>query len=396
MMNFKIVMAFVLAVIMTLPVTPVVSAETTPEATVVAHYKDITAVQYDRVRGIYGRDYSYDWNTNGFTFFKNYTTTPAPLSKDQFPGSIILDGNLGEDAWKEIKPFIVNLEPTHPWGGAIKSVSVQAINNGTWLFLAFQWADATESRQESPRIKRPEGGFLYNQTHYYSDDLYIGWWMRDEQPAVKPWFNAHFAGTTMGRVPWKNDPTAKANLWIFKPYWDDDGARGWPLDYLTPKTFRWGPYAGQPLFRPYPTMTETLLNSTASYYIGTGVTHVGACAFPARNTFPYDVRSSGKWKEGTWTLEVARPFKPHPQNEPLGATMRFEPGKLYWVFFGAADGQHGENEDVGAVSQWLTLSTESAPSPAMPAVFFVGVAVAVAVLAALVLLRLRRRKRAQA
>src|SRR3989304_6632387 len=110
-MNFKIVMAFVLAVIMTLPVTPVVSAETTPEATVVAHYKDITAVQYDRVRGIYGRDYSYDWNTNGFTFFKNYTTTPAPLSQDQFPGALILDGNLGEMHGKKLKPSSLTWRP---------------------------------------------------------------------------------------------------------------------------------------------------------------------------------------------------------------------------------------------------------------------------------------------
>ena len=100
-MNYKIVIAFVLAVMMALPVTPVVSAQTTSEATVVAHYKAITAFQYDRVRGIYGRDYSYDWNKNKFTFLKNFTAVPAPRSKDQFPGTLIMDGSMDEDAWKE-------------------------------------------------------------------------------------------------------------------------------------------------------------------------------------------------------------------------------------------------------------------------------------------------------
>lgn len=390
----KMILASIVLMVMLLSTARGVTlAQDQSKAALVTYYRDARAWVYDKFRGIYGRDYSFNWDTNKYTFFKNYTTIPVPIPADIYsPNTVIVDGKLDEKLWTDIQPVVVSLEPTFPWGGAIKKVSVRAINNGTWVFMAFQWEDTTESRDESARIKRPEGGFFYNKTHFYSDNLFIGWWMNSERPTVKPWFNAHFAGTTLGQVPWKDYPSAKAGLWAFKAYWVDDDSRYWPQDYYEALgKFTWGPHAGEPLFKPYPHLTETFLNSTANYFIGSGVIHVSGCAFPERDTYPYDLRGNGLWREGVWTLEVARPFKPHPLNEPLGVTMRLEADKVYWVFFGAADGHHGENEDVGSISQWLTLYVEPAPLSSFTTTpwFFItiGVIAAVATVGALALRR---------
>jgi len=366
MMNLKWILGYrklmtpMLLVSMLLWTIPLATAQNNSEASVQAHYKDIQAIVYDKVRGIYGKDYSYDWLTNKFT---TYSTTPTPLSQIDIRNNIVLDGELNEDAWNGINPVTINLEPTHPWGGAIKRVSVRALNNGTWLFLALQWEDSTESREEMPRIKRPEGGFFYNSTYFYSDNLVIGWWMKEGKPTVKPWFSVHYAGSTMGLVPWKDDPTAKASLWIYKAYFVDDDSKHWPQNYISAlRTFKWGRFVGQPNVAPYPHLVETLLNATANYAVSMA-THITGCAFPGEDMYSWDVRGNGKWRDGVWTLEVARPFEPHPLNQRFNATMRLESGKIYYFFLAAGDGHHGENNEVGSISGWFTLYIEPPPSP---------------------------------
>lgn len=380
-----------------LTISPTALAQNASTANIVAVYKDAQAIVYDKVRGVYGRDYAYDWQNNKYSFFRNFTSTPAPLPSDVDPRNIlILDGKLDENIWKDTKSIVVDLEPHTAWGGAIKRVSVKAANNGTWLFMAFEWEDSTESREESARVKRPEGGFFYNETHFYSDNLFTGWWLKDGRPIVKPWFNAHFAGTAMGKVPWRFvDTSAEANLWIFKAYWTDDDSHGWPVSYLPGlRTLRWGPHVGEPIYYPYPWMTQTLLNATTNYFLGTGIIHISGCAFPEKETFPFEVHGNGMWKDGVWTLEVARPFKTHPLNEPVKATMNFESDKTYWVFFGASDGQRGENEDVGSISGWLTLYIQPPPQPAF--LIWVSIGVGVAAVAGIVgTLMVRRRTNAR-
>jgi hypothetical protein len=135
-----------------------------------------------------------------------------------------------------------------------------------------------------------------------------------------------------------------------------------------------------------------MLNATANYYIGGGVTHVSGCAFPEKDQFPFDVRANGFWENGLWTLEVARPFKPHPLNEPLNAVMSFQQDKVYSVFFGAGDGQHGENENVGSISKWFTLYMEPAPPSTAPPLFAVAIG-GMAVVGVVGAIALRRRGR---
>ncbi|MCS4538291.1 MAG: ethylbenzene dehydrogenase-related protein [Thaumarchaeota archaeon] len=370
-MNHKVLLASVLVMIMLTPSLVTISYAAS-ETDLTAHYRDMKAAIYDKVRGIYGVDYSYDWYTNKFT------TDPKGTVDSK---TVIVDGKLDEAIWQTIDPVTIDLKPTFPWGGAVSSVSVKAANNGTWIFMAFQWRDSTASLEESARVKRPEGGFFYNATWFYSDNLFIGWWMKDYKPLGDPYFNTHYAGTTMGRVPWKKtDPSGQANLWLFKAYLGDDDQRYWPLTSTTPRTWRWGPNSGQDLVFPYPFLAETMLNSTSNYFIGTGVTHVSGCAFPERVTFPFDVRGNGFWKDGVWTLELARPFEPHLQNQATHATISLESNKVYSIFFGASDGHHGENEDVGSISQWYTINIKPSPSsPSLPIPLLIAGGIAVAI-----------------
>ncbi len=372
-------LAILIATMMLGPQTLTAAAMTNSKSEITAQHKDVQAVVYDKVRGIYGRDYSYDSYTNKFT---TYDSPSRPILS---PNTIILDGKLDEGVWKEITPTTMNLQPTKPWGAAINTASVRAINNGTWLIMAFQWSDTTESRNEASRIKRPDGSFFYNQTHFYSDNFYVGWWMNDGKPTVEPWFNAHFAGTTLGKVPWKNeDPKALASLWIWKAYYTDDEAPRWPHVYFDVlDTFPFGPHKGEAQVIPYPHMIEMYTNVTASYAI-TYLSHVSGCAFPDKDFFGYEVMANGHWDNGLWTLEIARSYKPHPLNAALKATPNLEGGKSYPVFFGAGDGQHGENEDVGAISQWLTVNLEPAPSADMsPIIIGSGAVLMVAAVAAI-------------
>ena len=368
-MNHKVLLTSILVMILLIPVAPIAIAQANSKAEVTARYKDVQAVVYDRVRGVYGKDYSYDFDANKF---KTYS---SPSSINDLRNTIVLDGKLNENVWKEIEPITVDLQPTKSWGAAINSVSVRAANNGSWLFMSFQWRDITESRDEAARIKRPDGSFFYNQTHFFSDNLYVGWWMNEGQPTVKPWFNAHFAGTTLGKVPWKNeDPKALASLWIWKAYYTDDEAPRWPNVYFPVlDVFPFGRHKGEPQTIPYPHMIQMYTNITASYAI-TYLSHVSGCAFPDKDFFGYEVMANGHWDNGLWTVEIARPFKPHPLNEALKATPKFEGGNSYNMFFGAGDGQRGENEDVGAISQWLTVSMESSPASISPILIVLGVA----------------------
>src|SRR3990172_7031336 len=139
-MNNKILLSSALLVILLIPVAPIAIPQANSKAEVTAPYKAVQAVVYDKVRGIYGKDYSYDFDANKFK------TYGSPSSINDLRNMIVLDGKLNEDVWKEIEPITVDLQPTKPWGAVIDSVSVKAVNNGTWLFMSYQWKDITETR----------------------------------------------------------------------------------------------------------------------------------------------------------------------------------------------------------------------------------------------------------
>lgn len=352
-MKYRILSVSLLLIALILSPTPILSQNTSNE-TINAKYKDIDIVIQDGLRGLFEIDYKYNWETNTYTVINEQPTTQHP------DNTIVLDGDLSEDLWDDIDPVNINLDATKTWGSSVDSVSVRAGNNGSWIFMSLQWEDTTEDRSESSRIKNPDGSFFYNDTHHYSDNFYVGWWMNEGEPTVDPWFNAHFAGTTMGRVPWKDiDTNALASLWIYKAYYTDDEAKKWPKPYWgSLENFLFGQHKDEPQLVAYPHMIQMYLNSTASYAI-TYMSHVSGCAFPDQDFFPFEVRANGAWKDGVYTLEIARPFEPHPQNAVLDASPVLRSGEEFEIFFGAADGHVGENEDVGSISGWVTLSIES-------------------------------------
>jgi hypothetical protein len=385
-MNYRIISASLILLALILLPTPIVLSQSSTDGTISAQYKDIDIVVRDKYRGLFEIDYKYDWDTNTFTVINDTPSTQDPEN------TIVIDGDLSEDVWNDIQPITINLEATKPWGSAIDKVSVRAGNNGSWVFLSFEWEDSTESRSESSRIKNPDGSFFYNETHHYSDNFYVGWWMNEGKPTVEPWFNAHFAGTTMGRVPWKDvDTEALASLWIYKAYYVDDEAQKWPKPYFgSLEKFLFGQHKDEPQRVAYPHMIEMYLNSTANYAI-TYMSHVSGCAFPDQDFFPFEVRANGAWKDGRYSLEIARPFEPHPQNAALDATPVLQSGEEFEVFFGAADGHVGENEDVGSISDWFTLSIESAPSNAISIELVAGLVAIVAVVLGIAVFRRTRK-----
>lgn len=262
------------------------------------------------------------------------------------------------------------------------------MHNGSWIFISAEWGDPTEDRFEMPRIRLSPGEFGHNETYHYSDQFIVGWWFDEGTPTEEPWANTQYAGTTRGRVPWTG---GKGSLWVWRGYQSDPDSPFWPKPYFDPRTFRWGPDAGEPLIYPYPHAYTTILNATANFVLGSYITHIRACAYPERETYPYDVRAWARWNGGDWALEIGRPFTPDERNR--GLTMEFKDGETYHMFLAAYDGFNGEIEDTGSISEWKTLYIEPRSSQNIFTSTTLLLAIPVIVIVLLIAVILNRRGR---
>lgn len=81
-----------------------------------------------------------------------------------------LDGDLSDPAWRKAPPITVETQQGANFGGSGASrVTVRALHDGTWAYLAFTWDDPTRSLKHLPLIKRADGWHLV-QTRYDVED----------------------------------------------------------------------------------------------------------------------------------------------------------------------------------------------------------------------------------
>lgn len=289
--------------------------------------------------------------------------------------NFILDGTPTEAFWQEIPENIVPLVATTTYGGAVPEMSVKAVHDGTNLYLLLRWADNAESRKldGAIRIALSEpgnlvGGYFYNETHYYTDSAQVTWWLGSDEPTVSPAINNEFGPAptrTTTLFGWGPDDTAET--WSWKPYSLDQGNLYWPDAGLDPAlgiapvtTWHWGDKAGEAYTMPHSSLYQAHWSTAGNMVLGDGLLHAEGCQIPGTNNF--EVKARGVWNDGEWTLEIAKAFVPSAENAPFST--EFKVGETFHLVLGAMDGNVGEWEEVGSMSDWLslTISNELLPS----------------------------------
>lgn len=306
--------------------------------------------------------------TTVFTTVNAQTSTNIVALKTS--KSFILDGAPTEAFWNEVPAYTVPLVATTTFGGAVPEMSVRAVHDGSNIYLILQWADSVESRTSAgaQRIALSEpgnlvGGYAYNETHWYTDSAVLTWWLGSNQPTVSPAINNEFGGSPTRQTTlfgwgendaaenwsWKSSALDKGNL-----YWPDAGIdRG-------ATTWHWGDQAGVSFTMPHSSLYQGYWNQNGNLILGDGLLHAEGCQVPGTN--PFEVKARGVWNSGEWTLELARSLVSSPDNAPY--TTEFKVDETYYLVVGAMDGNKGEWEEVGSMSDWLslTISNELIPS----------------------------------
>src|SRR4030067_1139119 len=90
------ILASIILTVIIVSTTPFAYAQDSSQATIKAQYREVKAIVYDKVRGVYGMDYSYDWVTNSYTTY----SLPHKLGDLASPNLLILDRNLDDALWK--------------------------------------------------------------------------------------------------------------------------------------------------------------------------------------------------------------------------------------------------------------------------------------------------------
>ncbi|MDG6900367.1 MAG: hypothetical protein JRM80_00190 [Nitrososphaerota archaeon] len=312
-------------------------------------------------------------------------------------GSIVVDGATGEPFWAQVPQTAVQLAPSNQFGGKETSVSIQAANNGTWLFLFAKWTDPTEDRMQMKVLKgNLTGQYFTNSTYYYGDLFFANWWIGSGAPDQQPFATSQPGG---GGKPSNWGVTDKQNIWNWRSYYTDQGSPGYPNIMLWPaittaEKYSFGSMKGQTIVVPHSWAWDLYMNKTGNYLLDNGMFHSVSCV--VQTASPYVIYAKGVWSNGIWNLEIARPFAEPTSNQPY--TVSLQSGQSYSLSFATADGGSGEVQTTNSISPWLSLSIEAPPQsfPSGTLVYgLVVVAVAIVAVALVSLVRLRSRRAGQ-
>ncbi len=315
--------------------------------------------------------------------------------------SITVDGSPSESFWSTVPANTVQLAPSNQFGGKETSVSIQAANNGTWLFVFAKWSDPTENRMQMKALKGAQPGqFIANSTYYYGDLFFASWWMGSGTPDQNPFATSQPGAG--GKPPAAWTATDKQNVWNWRSYYTDMGSPGYPNIKLWPaitaaENYSFGPMKGQTIVVPHSWAWDLYMNKTGNYLLDNGMFHSVSCV--VQTASPYTIYARGVWSNGAWNLEMARPFIEPAANQPY--TVSFQSGQAYQVSFATADGGSGEVQTTNSISPWLNLSIEAPPSQSAgivgivsnPLVYGLAIAAIIVAVAALVLVRRSRSKK---
>ena len=227
-------------------------------------------------------------------------------------GSLKLDGVADEPFWAEAPEVDVPLAASAAGGGHVSLVDIKAAHNGTWLFILAKWRDPTATIELEPGEEE-------------QDRFVIMWHIRGPMMGYPCMQLGTNGAVTQGEV----------DLW----HWH--GAED------NPDSPNYG--EGGKVTPPHPYAADQYANTQA------------------RSSDPgdsfWDIWARGKWSNGVWTLEIARPFTTADTEHDV----QFEVGNTYHAAFAVFEGGSGESEAVKSTSAWYSLvistgATTTAPS----------------------------------
>lgn len=305
-------------------------------------------------------------------------TTNQTITASRVTGSDTVNGLQDESFWSQVPSQTVSLAPSNQFGGKESSVTIQAANNGTWLFLFAKWSDSSQNRLEMTAIKGNQTGqYFTNSTYYYADLFFVDWWMGSGAPDQSPFATSQPGG---GGHPTGWSASDKQNIWNWRSYFTDQGAPGYPnielWPTMTPESYSFGSMKGETIVVPHSWAWDLYMNSTGNYLLDDGMFHSVSCVVQTPD--PYTVWARGVWSNGVWSLEMARPFTPPSPNKDY--SMSFSGGQSYYVSFAAANGGAGEVQATNSISQWLTLTIEGGGQSFFTEPLFYGSVIAAAII----------------
>lgn len=221
---------------------------------------------------------------------------------------------------------------------SIKSVTVRAIHNGTWIAFLLEWRDTTRNTSTS-------------RTEDFRDAAAIQFPLSATQPFVC----MGQLGNTVNVWHWKGDwqedieTTFRDVIDTYPNFFVDyypHAVGGPPYSTVPPanvsRAFIAGWAAGNPLSDPFKlTPIEDLV----------------AGGFGTLTSQPHqDTVGRGVWSRGTWQVVFARPLVTVDENDA-----RFSPGKKKPIAFAVWDGGNREVDGRKSVSSWLVLDVEAPP-----------------------------------
>lgn len=104
----------------------------------------------------------------------------------------VLDGDIADPVWRKAGTATIETQQGANFGGrGATTVTVRAVHDGTWVYLAFTWDDPTRSMKHLPLIKRADGWHLLHTRYdiededsYYEDKFAVMLADSHEMPAA--------------------------------------------------------------------------------------------------------------------------------------------------------------------------------------------------------------------
>lgn len=311
----------------------------------------------------------------------SYGSTSSRLAVKSIPIEYIVnvDGEADETVWQSAKSVTVDTFSGANFEGGGSQVQIKALQNGSDVYLYIRWQDPTESRLHLPLEKTDEGwkviyeGFEnFNETRYYEDKLAL---LLSNSCSLGGAGTSHLGPKPLGGKPanfhgkgyhYSSDGTIH-DLWHWKavrtngmrladdnhigpPYGERPGSRRYTAGYMQDgkesgsyvMNWRWFNTTGvvpkripQQALQAVPAASTQMLGTwfdLTAYDEAADNLPVGS-VIPSvlyrSNSFEgdrADVRAAGIWRDGHWSLELARALD---TGSPLDVAIR--DGVCLWV-----------------------------------------------------------------
>lgn len=291
-------------------------------------------------------------------------TTPADIVIKKVSEPVTIDGRATELFWEKAQAIEFPLEATMEGGGHINEVTMKVVNDGSNIYLLFQWSDPTESRIKGGDTKANE------------DRLAVMVSLDPGEPEMP--YPRHQIGTHGAAEAGKYD------MWHWKAARTDSEGANFSAVTREGITYTFD--------HPYSFALDEFGNTTERYREGLTEYVEKDPNHPLAKYNEYDVKAKGIWANSEWTLEMARKYT---TTDPDYADKQFKQGENFYFAIAVYDGGEGEDLAVKSVTPWhaAQLSDESLIPAARPVYIFYAAGAVMVVLAAIGAIFVLRRRR---